>query len=428
MTSRAPAANAPGRSGAFPLSGRSSGWDVAKVRTDFPMLGRLVREKPLVYLDSAATALKPRAVIDEVVRFYESVTANVARGVHSASQEATARFEDVRRAAAQFLGAGDDEVIFTSGTTASLNLVAQSYARSVLRPGDEVLVTELEHHSNLVPWQLVAEQTGARIRAIPVTDRGELDLEWLERSRSDRTRIVAVSHVSNVLGTIVPVAEVGALAREIGATLVVDGAQGVPHLPVDVTQLGCDFYAFSGHKLFGPTGIGVLFGRRQLLERMPPWQGGGGMIAQVTVQRSTYAPPPARFEAGTPPIAEVFGLGAAIDMVSGWDRPAARAHEDALVEYAGQRLSAIEGVRLYGSAADRTGLVTFTVDGIHPHDVGTALDAGGVAVRAGHHCAQPLMARLGVPATVRASFAPYNTAVEVDALAEGVLEAKRIFG
>jgi cysteine desulfurase/selenocysteine lyase len=392
------------------------------------MLERVVRGKPLAYLDSAATALKPRAVIDEVVRFYESVTANVARGVHTASQEATTRFEEVRRATAQFIGAAEDEIIFTAGTTASLNLVAQSYARSVLRPGDEVLVSELEHHSNLVPWQLVAEQTGARLRAIPVTDRGELDLEWLREFRSDRTRIVAVSHVSNVLGTVVPVAAVGALTREIGAILVVDGAQGVPHLPVDVAALGCDFYAFSGHKLFGPTGIGVLFGRRQLLERMPPWMGGGGMIAHVTIERSTFAPPPTRFEAGTPPIAEVFGLGAAVEMVSGWDRAAVRAYEDGLVAYATERLAAIDGVQLYGKAEDRTGLVTFTVEGVHPHDVGTALDAAGVAVRAGHHCAQPLMARLGVPATVRASFAPYNTATEVDALAEGVLEAKRIFG
>lgn len=407
----------------------STGWNVERVRADFPMLERRIRGKPLAYLDNAATALKPVAVIDEVSRFYREIGANVSRGVHTASQEATDRFEEVRSEVAAFVGADPGEVVFTGGTTAAINLVAQSYGRPLLRPGDEILVSEMEHHSNLVPWQLVAEQTGAKIRAIPVTDRGELDIEWLARSRTDRTRIVAICHVSNVLGTVVPVAEVAALVKEMGAVLVVDGAQGVPHLPVDVAALGCDFYAFSAHKLFGPTGLGVLVGRRSLLERMGPWMGGGGMIATVGIERSTFAAPPARFEAGTPPIAQVLGLGAAIATVTGWDRDAARAHEDALVRHAVESLQAVPGVTLFGvQARDRTGLVTFTVDGVHPHDVGTALDAGGVAVRAGHHCAQPLMARLGVPATVRASFAPYNTLAEVEALVNGVLEAQRVFG
>ncbi len=403
-------------------------WDPASIRGDFPMLERTIRGRPIAYLDNAATALKPRSVIDEVVRYYQDVTANVARGVHTASQEATERFETVRHQVGMFLGSRPaDEVVFTSGTTGAINLVAQSYGRAVLRPGDEVLVTEMEHHSNLVPWQLVAEQTGARVRAIPITGSGEVDLGWLERNRSDRTKIVAVCHVSNVLGTVVPVARVAALAHEMGAVCVVDGAQGVPHLRVDVGALGCDFYAFSAHKLFGPTGLGVLWGRQPLFERMPPWQGGGGMIARVEIEKSSFAPPPARFEAGTPPIAEVFGLGAVLDYLAALDRRAFE-HEDRVVRYAEELLRAIPGVILHGAAPGRVGLVTFSVEGVHPHDVGTALDAGGVAVRAGHHCAQPLMARLGVTATVRASFAPYNTRREAEALAEGVEQAKRVFG
>ncbi|MGE0439147.1 MAG: aminotransferase class V-fold PLP-dependent enzyme [Gemmatimonadales bacterium] len=428
MTSRAADPHAPAESGAFAPGGGTSAWDVEAVRAQFPMTSEQVRGHPLAYLDSAATALKPRAVIAAVTRYYQSLSANVARGVHTTSQRATEEFEAVRHAVARFLGVDQDEVVFTGGTTASLNLVAQSYARSVLRPGDEILVSEMEHHSNLVPWQIVAEQTGARIRGIPISDRGELDLDWLRRSRTDRTRIIAVCHVSNVLGTIVPVAEVAALAGEIGATLVVDGAQAVPHLPVDVRETGADFYAFSGHKLFGPTGVGVLYGKRHLLERMPPWLGGGGMISQVSIERSTWAPVPAKFEAGTPPIAEVLGLGAAIAVVDEWDRAAAGRYEDGLVEAAREQLATIEGVTIHGNAGHRTGLVTFSVAGVHPHDVGTALDSIGVAVRAGHHCAQPLMARLGVTATVRASFAPYNTRAEVDALVRGVVEAKRVFG
>lgn len=408
--------------------GQEVTWDPASIRGDFPMLAREIRGQPIAYLDNAATALKPQSVIDEVVRYYQDVTANVARGVHTASQEATERFEAVRQEVGVFLGSRPaDEVVFTSGTTASINLVAQSYGRAVLRPGDEILVTDLEHHSNLVPWQLIADQTGARVRGIPITAAGEVDLDWLERHRSDRTKIVAVCHVSNVLGTVVPIDRVSALAHEMGAVCVVDGAQGVPHLAVDVGALGCDFYAFSAHKLFGPTGLGVLWGRRALLERMPPWQGGGGMIARVEIEKSSYAPPPARFEAGTPPIAEVFGLGAVLEYLRGLDRRAFE-HEDRVVRYAEELLRGIPGVTLHGAAPGRVGLVTFSVEGVHPHDVGTALDAGGVAIRAGHHCAQPLMARLGVSATVRASFAPYNTRREAEALAEGVERAKRVFG
>ncbi len=414
--------------GAAPVA-TGARWDPLAIRGDFPMLARSVRGHPIAYLDNAATALKPDAVVDALLVYYREMTANVARGVHSTSQDATERYESVRALAARFMGAaGAHEIVFTAGTTASINLVAQSYGRSVLRAGDEILVTEMEHHSNLVPWQLVAEQTGARIRAIPCTDRGELDLDWFERERSDRTKIVAICHVSNVLGTVVPVARVAALAHEMGAICVVDGAQGAPHLEIDVQALGCDFYAYSVHKLFGPTGLGVLHGQSRILERMPPWQGGGGMIAHVGISRSTYAPPPARFEAGTPPIGEVFGLGAVIEYLATWDRQSARRYEDELVAQAVERLEGLDGVRVHGQATPKVGVVSFSVDGVHPHDVGTALDAHGVAVRAGHHCAQPPMAKLGVTSTVRASFAPYNTAAEVDALVAGVVAAQKVFG
>lgn len=415
--------------GLEPRARTAAAWDPEQVRPDFPMLRRLVRGRPLVYLDNAATALKPRRVIDAVVEYYTTQSANVARGVHTASQEATERYESVRSRAAVFVNAGSpDEIIFTAGTTGGLNLVAQSHAATVLRAGDEVLVSELEHHSNLVPWQLAAERAGARIRAIPMLDSGDLDLAWLERELSSRTKIVAVCHVSNVLGTVVPIADITRLAHKVGAVVVVDGAQAAPHMPIDVRALDCDFYSYSAHKLFGPTGLGVLYGRPELLERMPPWQGGGGMIAAVEIERSTFAPSPARFEAGTPPIAEVYGLGGVFDFLAAWDRGAVSAHESALTRYAIERLEAIAGVHVYGKSANRVGVVAFNLEGVHPHDVGTTLDAGGVAVRAGHHCAQPLMRRLGVTATVRASLAPYNTSREVDALVAGVEHAKAVFG
>jgi cysteine desulfurase/selenocysteine lyase len=404
-------------------------WDIDAVRADFPMLSRMIRGRPLGYLDSAATALKPQAMIDAVVEYYTRFSANVARGVHTTSQEATERFEAVRVGTAAFLNASlPEEVVFTAGTTASINLIAQSLGRSRLENGDEILVSHLEHHSNLVPWQLVAADVGATIRAIPMLDSGDLDLDWLASAVTERTKFVAVAHVSNVLGTVVPIAQLSQLAHRVGALVVVDGAQGAPHLKIDVQALGCDCYAFSGHKLFGPTGLGVLYARRALLEQMAPWQGGGGMIGSVEIEQSTFAPPPARFEAGTPPIAEVFGLGAVLRYLASWDRVAALQHEDALVEEAITRLSAIDGVRVFGNPSHRTGVIAFDVEGIHPHDVGTALDTVGVAVRAGHHCAQPLMRRLGVVATVRASFAPYNSRRDVDALIEGVEKARAVFG
>lgn len=407
----------------------ASGWDAHRVRLDFPMTRRMVRGRSLAYLDSAATALKPQCVIDAVVDYYTNASANVARGVHTPSQEATDRFEAVRQQTARFLNAsGGDEIVFTSGTTAGLNLVASSFGGLVLEPGDEIFVSEVEHHSNLVPWHLAAQRTGARIQAIPLTADLTLDLDWLRGALHSKVKIVAITHASNVLGTVVPVAEVARLAHGVGAAVVVDGAQGAPHLAVDVQALGCDFYVFSAHKLFGPTGLGVLFGRRDRLRTMPPWQGGGGMIAQVDLTGSTYAEPPARFEAGTPPIAEVYGLGAALGYLETWDRQAASGYEDGLYDLATERLARIPGVRLYQPAGPRVAVLTFTVAGVHPHDVGTALDSVGVAVRAGHHCAQPLMRRLGTPATVRASFAPYNIEADVEALVEGVDRARTVFG
>ena len=397
-------------------------------RSDFPILATAVRGKPLVYLDNAATTQKPRQVIDAMSAFYAGGYANIHRGVHHLSEQATAAFEGVRDRVARFLGAASaDEIVFTGGTTAAINLVAQSWGRSALRPGDEVLVTGMEHHSNLVPWQLVCEQTGARLKAVPVTAAGDLDLDALDRLLSPRTRMFAVVHLSNVLGTINPVRELAVRAREVGALVLVDGAQSAPHLPVDVRALGCDFYACSAHKLFGPTGLGVLYGRASVLERMPPWQGGGNMIATVGLERSTYAAPPARFEAGTPPIAEVIGLGAALEYVESVGLEAIGRWEHALLSYAVREVGGVPGVRIVGSPARRASVLSFVVDGVHPHDVSAVLDDEGVAVRAGHHCAQPLMERLGVPATARASFAFYNLPNEVDALVRGLRRVREVF-
>jgi cysteine desulfurase / selenocysteine lyase len=413
-----------------PLSGRqSSSWDVAKVRDDFPILKRLVKGQPLVYLDSAATAQKPRAVIDAISSYYESGNANVHRGVHALSQEATSAYERVRLLAQRFLNAeSHSEVIFTPGTTAGLNLVAQSYGGSVLRPGDEILVSEMEHHSNIIPWHLVAERTGAVVRSIPVMESGGLDLAAFEALLGPRTRIVAVTHASNVMGAINPINAIAEMAHEKGAVVVVDGAQSVPHLRVDVQAIDCDFFAFSGHKLYGPTGIGILYGKRRLLQAMPPWQGGGGMIREVHIERSTYAAPPERFEAGTPPIAEVVGLGAALDYVMAWDWEALVGYEQELVAEAARQIGELPGVRIMGEGADRVSVLSFMLDGIHPHDAGTVLDTLGIAVRAGHHCAQPLMRRFGVPATLRASFAAYSTHEEVEALVAGLARARKVLG
>jgi cysteine desulfurase / selenocysteine lyase len=402
--------------------------DVERLRQDFPILSRRVRGKPLVYLDNAATSQKPRRVIDAVSRFYASENANIHRGVHYLSEQATVAYDAVRARVARFLNAASpSEVVFTRGTTEGINLVAQSWARSRLQPGDEILITEMEHHSNIVPWHLVASQTGAMLRAVPVTQVGELDLAAFDRLLTDRTRILALTHVSNALGTINPVRWMVARAREREIVTVVDGAQSIPHLTVDVQALGCDFFAFSGHKVLGPTGVGVLYGRADRLEAMPPWQGGGDMIETVTLDRSTFAPPPARFEAGTPMIAEVMGLGAALEYVEEVGHAALGAWEEDLLGYATERVRELEGVRLIGTAREKAAVLSFVVDGVHPHDVGAVLDDDGIAIRAGHHCAQPLMRRFGVPATARASLAFYNTRDEVDALVRGLVRVRSVF-
>jgi len=407
----------------------ATGFDVETVRQDFPALATRVHGRPLVYLDSGASAQKPRVVLDTMHDFLAHRYANVHRGVHELSQQASAEYDAARETARRFLGAADaSEVIFTPGTTAGINLVAQSWGRATLRPGDEILVTELEHHSNIVPWQLVAGQTGAVVRAIPVSMAGELDLGALGSLLGPRTRLLALAHVSNVLGTVLPVRQAADLAHAAGALVVVDGAQAVPHLPIDVQALGADFYACSGHKLYGPTGVGLLYGRRDLLEAMPPWQGGGGMIERVTFEETTFAPPPMRFEAGTPPIAEAIGLAAAIDYLSALDAGALRAHEERVLGHAAAVLGEVPGVRVLGNPARRVGVLSFVMEGVHPHDVGTILDRDGIAVRAGHHCAQPLMRRLGVGGTVRASFGMYNTEADVESLAGSLRTVRKVMG
>ncbi|MCU0621401.1 MAG: cysteine desulfurase [Gemmatimonadales bacterium] len=401
--------------------------DVDHVRSQFPILGTTAHGKPLVYLDSAATTQKPRSVIDRLSRYYERENANIHRGVYALSAEATAMHDAARARVARFIGASSErEVLFTRGTTEGVNLVAQAWGHATLRTGDEIVVTAMEHHSNIVPWQLVAAQRGAVVRAAPVTEAGELDLEGLGRLLSRRTRMVAVVHLSNALGTINPVQRVAEMAHAAGALVLVDGAQSAAHLPIDVQAIGCDFFAFSGHKLFGPTGIGVLWGREALLDRMPPWQGGGDMIGTVSVEGSTWAPLPAKFEAGTPHIAGAVGLHAAIDFVSSLDAAALAAHEHDLLAYATERMSRVPGVRLVGTAREKASVLSFTLDGVHPHDLGTVLDAEGVCIRAGHHCAQPLMRRLGLVATARASFSVYNTRDDVDALVGAVEQARRM--
>ena len=402
--------------------------DVERIRQDFPILSRRVRGKPLVYLDNAATGQKPQAVIEAVTRFYSEENANIHRGVHYLSERASAAYDEVREKVARFINAPSSrEVIFTRGTTDGINLVAQSLGRSVLRPGDDIVITAMEHHSNIVPWQLLCEQTGAVLRAVPITDAGELDTEAFERMLGDRTRLVAVAHVSNALGTINPIRQLVALARARGIPVLVDGAQSAPHLKVDVQELDCDFFVFSGHKVFGPTGVGVLFGKKALLERMPPYQGGGDMISTVTLERSTWAPLPAKFEAGTPMIAAVMGLGAALDYIGSIGLDAIGAWEHQLLTYATHGISGIDGVRLIGTARHKAGVLSFVLEGVHPHDVGTILDDDGVAIRAGHHCAQPVMERFGIPATARASFAFYNTRHEIDVLVRGVQRVKKMF-
>ncbi len=412
----------PGPHGAPPA------FDVEAVRAQIPALHQEVHGKPLVYLDSAATSLKPRCVIDAVERVYARDCANVHRGVHALSERATAAFEGARHKVRRLLGAADSrEVVFTRGTTEAINLVAWSFLRPRLRAGDEVLVTELEHHANIVPWQLVCAEVGARVVPAPIDDRGVLDVAALGRLLGPRTKLVALAHTSNALGTVNPVAEVAALARAAGVPVLVDGAQAVPHGPVDVQALGCDFFAFSAHKVYGPTGVGVLWGKLAHLEAMGPWQGGGDMIRTVSFEGSTWNDPPHRFEAGTPNIAGVIGLGAAIDWLLGLDLAGARAHEQALLARATDALSRVPGLRIVGTAPGKASVVGFVLEGVHPHDLATILDHEGVAVRAGHHCAQPVMRRFGVPATARASFALYNTLDEVDALLRAIERARALF-
>lgn len=396
---------------------------------DFPILSRQVQGRRLVYLDNGATTQKPQAVIRAESRFYEQSNANIHRGVHWLSQHATDLYEQGRERVRQLLNAArSEEIVFTRGTTEAINLVCWSWAQSELKQGDEILITGMEHHSNIVPWQLLCERTGAVLRVVPVTDSGELDINEYRALLGPRTRLVGVVHVSNALGTVNPVAEMVRMAHEAGAKVLVDGAQAVAHQPVDVQALDCDFYAFSGHKLYGPTGIGALYVRYDILANMPPWQGGGDMIHTVSFERSTYADVPQRFEAGTPNIAGVVGMDAAICYMQEIGLDIIAAHEQSLLDAATAELSALPGIRLIGTSPHKAGILSFVVDGIHPHDLGTILDMEGVAIRAGHHCAMPLMTRFGIPGTARASFALYNTQDDVDALVAGLRKAQRLFG
>ena len=403
--------------------------DVEAIRRDFPILSVPMHGRPLVYLDSAASSQKPRAVLDAERAFYETTNANIHRGVYALSAEATRRYDAARAAVAAYLDAAHShEVIFTRGTTEGINLVAQSWARPRLRAGDEILITEMEHHSNIVPWQLVAEATGAVLKAAPVTDAGELDLDAFERLLTGRTRVVAVGHVSNALGTINPVRRIADLAHGAGAVLVVDGAQAAPHLPLSVRELDADFYACSSHKMLGPTGVGALYGREELLDSMPPYQGGGDMISTVTIAKSTWAPLPAKFEAGTPNIAGAVGFGAAVEYIEKIGRDRIAEHEHQLLALATDHVTAVPGLRIIGTAPLKASVLSFVMEGVHPHDIGTVLDSEGVCIRAGHHCAQPLMKRLDVPATARASFALYNQESDVDALVGALQQTRRLFG
>jgi len=402
--------------------------DSERVRKDFPILQQTVHGKPLVFLDSAASAQKPQQVIEAASRFYATDYANIHRGVYELSERATAAFEAVREKTRAFLNAASTrEIIFVRGTTEAINLVAASYGRSALASGDELLITHMEHHSNIVPWQRLCEQTGAVLRVAPIDDRGELILEEFEKLLTPRTKIAALTHVSNALGTVNPAREIVRMAHERDIPVLLDGAQAVPHLSVDVQDLDCDFYAFSSHKLFGPSGVGVLYGKAEHLEAMPPYQSGGEMILSVGFDKTIYKEIPHKFEAGTPDIGGVVAFGAALDYVTGLGYDAIRDHEHQLLEHAVAALSEVPGLRLIGTARDRAAVLSFVMEGIHPHDVGTILDQEGVAVRTGHHCAQPLMDRFGVPATARASFALYNTHADVDALVAGLHRVRQVF-
>jgi cysteine desulfurase/selenocysteine lyase len=404
-------------------------FDVARWREDFPILRQKVHDRPLVYLDNAATTQKPTSVIECESRYYATMNANIHRGLHDLSQRATEAFEAAREKVRGFINArAVNEIVFVRGATEAINLVAQSYGRNRLKAGDEVLLTEMEHHSNIVPWQLLCEQTGAVLRVAPINEAGELLLDKFEELINPRTKLVAVAHVSNALGTINPMPRIIELAHSVGAPVMVDGAQAAPHLTVDVRALDCDFYALSGHKLYGPTGIGVLYGKAALLDAMPPYQGGGDMISRVTFERTSYNALPYKFEAGTPNIAGGIGLGAAIDYVETVGTEAIAAHERGLLEYAQNRASDFPGLKLIGTATEKAGILSFTLEGVHPHEIGTILDHEGIAIRTGHHCAMPVMDHFGVPATARASFALYNTREEIDALFDGLRKVRELFG
>ena len=404
-------------------------FDADRVRAEFPILGELVHGKRLVYLDSANTSQKPESVIRAIDDYYRHANGNIHRATHLLSERATQLYEGTRGKVMRFINAPDlRSVVLTTGTTDGINLVAQTYGRTFLKPGDEVLVSWLEHHSNIVPWQILCEQTGAHLRVVPINDVGEIDLQAFDRLLTSRTRIVAVSHVSNALGTVNPVRQIIAKAHAAKAVVLIDGAQAIPHFVVDVQELDCDFYVFSSHKMFGPTGTGVLYGRRALLEQMPPYRGGGDMIASVTFAKTTYNQLPYKFEAGTPNIAGVVGMGAAVDYLATIDRQAALVHEDAVLAYATERLRGLPGIRLIGEAREKAGVVSFVMEAAHPHDVGTVLDRQGIAVRTGQHCAQPVMDRYGISATIRASLAFYNTTEDIDALVDGLAHVREVFG
>ncbi|HEY2829143.1 MAG TPA: cysteine desulfurase [Thermoanaerobaculia bacterium] len=410
------------------LSALPSEYDVARIRADFPILSRNVRGKQLVYLDNAATTQKPQAVIDRIVRYYTEENSNVHRGVHYLSEVATAAYESARTTVKNFIHARDEkEIVFTRGTTEAINLVAQSWGRANVGADDEVLITAIEHHSNIVPWQLLCAEKKATLRVAPVNDEGDVILDDFRALLNDRTKIVAIGHASNALGTINPIKQMIAMAHDAGAVVIVDGAQGVPHLPIDVQDLGCEFYAFSGHKVYAPTGTGVLYGKEAILEAMPPWQGGGDMILSVTFEKTTYNALPYKFEAGTPNIEGVIGLATALDYMSGVGIEAIAAHEHDLERYATRRLLEIEGLKIIGTAKAKASVISFTLEGVHPHDVGTILDQEGIAIRTGHHCAQPIMLRFNIPATGRASFGMYNTREEADELVSGLKRVIEVF-
>ena len=410
------------------MTTNASGFDVARIREDFPILDQMVNGKPLVYLDNAATTQKPQVVIDALVNYYTSDNSNVHRGVHTLSQRATEDFDIGRSKARQFLNAGSDqEIIFVKGTTDGINLVAQSYARPNLGEGDDIIISTMEHHSNIIPWQVLCQEKGAHLRVIPISDAGELLIDEYEKLLTPRTKLVAITHVSNVLGTVNPIEQIVEIAHNRGVPVLVDGAQAVPHMAVDVQKLGCDFYVFSGHKIYGPTGIGVLYGKSELLEAMPPYQLGSDMIKSVTFEHTIYNDLPFKFEPGTPHIAGVIGMGAAIDYLNGIGMDRIDAYEHDLLEYGMECLSGIDGVQLIGTAPGKSSVMSFVMDSAHPHDIGTILDTEGVAVRTGHHCAQPLMHRFGVPATARASLSFYNTKDEIDLLVKAIDRVIEVF-